>query len=197
VASELTGSQLREALNALGAVLLARDQHYEVVLVGGGSLLLRGLVKRSTRDADVVGEIRSGQLSRVRELPDPLRRAVHEVALTYALADDWLNVGPESLLDLGLPAGFEDRLTREDFRGLVVWVAGRYDLVCLKLYAAADHWPTVSRHLQDLVALQPGQSELLEAATWARSHDPSPGFRSLIVGVLRYLGMEDADRELS
>lgn len=65
------------------------------------------------------------------------------------------------------------------------------------LNAAADHWPSVGRHLQDLVALQPTQSELLEAATWARSHDPSPGFRSLIVGVLLYLGMEDADRELS
>ena len=86
--------------------------------------------------------------------------------------------GPQSLIELGLPAGFEARLERRDFDpGLVIWLAGRYDLVCFKLYAAADEWPTRGRHLQDLAALAPGAADLGHAARWVRSHDPSAGFR--------------------
>ena len=61
--------------------------------------------------------------------------------------------------------------------GLVVWLAGRFDLVCFKLYAAADDWPTRGRHLDDLRALDPTPAELGAAARWALGHDPSPGFR--------------------
>jgi hypothetical protein len=54
-----------------------------------------------------------------------------------------------------------------------------------------------SRHFQDLRDLEPGRDDLLAAARWARSHDPSPGFRSLLVETLRALGVEDADAALS
>jgi hypothetical protein len=186
--------QFEEALTTLGDVLAGRGLAYEVVLVGGGSLLLRGIIERPTKDADVVGmRLESGDIVSVDGLPEPLALAVRDVGRALGLAPDWLNLGPASLLDLGLPPGFAERLSRAGFGSLVVWFAGSYDLVCLKLYAAADHWPSRDRHLEDLRALRPTREHLLEAARWARTHDPSPGFRSLLVAVLGELGVEDAD----
>lgn len=188
-----TREDLDRALSALGEVLASRGSHYELVLVGGGNLLLRGVIKRTTRDADVLGEVVAGHVRRLEVFPDDLRVAVEDVARAYQLDAGWLNLGPQDLLELGLPVGFEGRLERVDHVGLVIWFAGRYDLICFKLFAAADHWPTESRHIQDLRALGPTTEELLSAAAWARTQDGSPDFRSLLVNVLVRLGMEDAD----
>jgi len=128
-------------------------------------------------------------------MPEALRIAVEDVARTYGLARDWVNLGPESLLDLGLPDGFAGRLERHDYGGLVTWLAGRFDMVCFKLYAAVDQGSR-SRHLQDLRELQPDRDELFAAARWTRTHDPSPGFRSVLVDALRQFGVEDADASL-
>ena len=131
----------------------------------------------------------------MRPMPEPLRTAVLDVARAYGLADDWVNLGPESLLDFGLPEGLVDRLERRDHRGLVIWLAGRFDMICFKLYAAADQGPR-SRYRQDLEELGPDQDELLTAARWSLTHDPSPLYRSVLVETLRRLGMEDADGRL-
>lgn len=190
----LPGDDLHRVLEALGELLTARGLHYEIVLVGGADLLLRGLAVRPTNDADALGvRLPSGQVRRWTELPAALATAVADVARAYGLPDDWLNLGPASLLDLGLPPGFETRLDPLEVGGLVVWLAGRYDLVCFKLYAAVDHWPSRDRHFQDLVALSATHDELLSAAAWARTHDPSPGFRSQLEDVLRHLEIHDAD----
>lgn len=189
-------TQLETALRALGELLEARRLHYEVVLIGGGNLILRGLVTRpTTKDIDLLGEWTSDGVRAMRPIPEPLRIAVLDVARTYGLANDWVNLGPESLLDLGLPDGFVERLERHDYSGLVAWLAGRFDMVCFKLYAAVDQGPR-SRHLQDLSELRPGRDELLAAARWTVTHDPSPGYRSLLVGTLRQLEVEDADASL-
>lgn len=189
-------AQLETALAALGELLAARGLHYEVVLVGGGNLILRELINRpTTKDLDVLGERTADGVTPIRPLPEPLRDAVIDVGRTYGLADDWLNTGPDSLLDLGLPDGFIERLERRDFGGLVAWLAGRFDMVCFKLYASADQGSR-SRHFQDLRDLEPVHDDLLAAARWARSHDPSSGFRSLLVETLRALGVEDADAAL-
>jgi hypothetical protein len=188
--------QLQAALSALGELLAARGVRYELVLVGGGNLILRGLITRpTTKDLDILGERALDVIRRLRPMPEPLRDAVLDVGRAFGLANDWLNVGPDSLLDLGLPDGFTERLERRDFGGLVVWLAGWYDMVCFKLYAAVDEGPR-SRHFQDLVELHPNRSDLLEAARWASTHDPSPGFRSLLVETLRALGVEEADGQL-
>ena len=185
---------MRSAFTAVGEVLAARGLRYEVVLVGGANLLLRGIISRSTKDGDLIARrLESGRIVEMPELPPPLLDAVRDVARAYGLAEDWLNVGPASLLDLGLPRGFATRLSREDFGPLTLWLAGRRDLICFKLYAAADHWPTRDRHLADLLAMAPTASELASASHWARTHDSSPGFRSLLVAVLGALGLEDAD----
>jgi hypothetical protein len=197
MAQPLDRTGLERALATLGDVLAFRGEAYEIVLVGGGDLVLRGIVSRSTKDADIVGQrLPNGDVVPLRRLPDALARAVVEVASANDLAPDWLNVGPESLLDLGLPAGFEGRLTRRRFGGLTVWLAAPYDLVCLKLNAAVDHWPSRDRHLDDLRALHPSEADLLSSARWARTHDPSPAFLSQLVALLTHLGVEDADARL-
>lgn len=189
-------TQLETALRALGNLLGARGLHFEVVLIGGGNLILRGLVTRpTTKDLDLLGEWTSDGIRPMRPMPEPLRIAVVDVARTYGLASDWVNLGPESLLDLGLPDGFAERLERHDYGGLVTWLAARFDMVCFKLYAAVDQGPR-SRHDQDLRELQPNRDELLSAARWTRTHDSSPGFRSLLVDALGQLGVEDADASL-
>jgi hypothetical protein len=186
-------TQLETALRALGELLAARGLHYEVVVIGGGNLILRGLVSRpTTKDLDLLGEWTPDGIRPMRPLPEPLRLAVLDVARTYGLASDFVNLGPGSLLDLGLPDGFVGRLERHDFGGVVTWLAGRFDMVCFKLYAAVDQGPR-SRHLQDLRDLRPAREELLAAARWTITHDPSPGFRALLVDALRQLGIEDAD----
>lgn len=193
----LDRQQLETALAALGDLLAQRGLGYEVVLVGGGNLLLRGVISRPTKDADLVGQrLEDGRIVQMHAMPAPLAQAVEDVARAYGLARDWLNIGPESLLELGLPDGFAGRLSHRDFGSLKVWFAGMFDLACFKLYAAADHWPSKDRHLADLLALKPTRLELLAAARWARTHDSSPDFRSLLVNVLRDVGVGDADVEL-
>jgi hypothetical protein len=130
-------------------------------------------------------------------LPQDLDLAVRAVAEAYGVAPTWLNTGPQSLMDLGLPDGFTTRLDRRDFPpGLVVWLAGCFDLVCLKVYAAADEPPTRGRHLQDLRSLAPDPPDLRAAARWARGHDPSRGFRDAqLAPVLDELGVRFDDDE--
>ena len=189
-------AQLEQALRALGELLEARGVHYEVVLIGGGNLILRGLVSRpTTKDLDLLGEMTPDGVMPLRPMPLPLTEAIEDVARAFGLAPDWVNLGPESLLDFGLPEGFEQRLERVDHRGLVTWFAGRFDMICFKLYATVDLGPR-SHHLQDLRELQPTTDELLLAARWTLTHDPSPGYRELPVGALGSLGLEAADAAL-
>jgi hypothetical protein len=189
-------SQLEAALGALGELLEARGARYEVVLVGGGNLILRGLVSRpTTKDLDILGRWTPDGVAPMRPMPEPLLMAVNDVARAFGLAADWLNTGPDSLLDLGLPAGFATRLERRAFGGLVAWLAGPFDMVCFKLYAAVDQGSR-SRHFQDLRDLRPERDALLDAAHWATSNDPSPGFRRLLAETLEEMGLEGADAAL-
>lgn len=190
--ADLDRSSLTTALGALGAVLAARGHACDLVLVGGAALLLRGTVSRPTKDGDIVGErLPDGSVARLDHLPPELATAVLDVARAYGLADDWLNLGPASLLDGPLPEGFEARLRPVEFGALRLWIAGREDLVALKLWAAADRWPSPGRHLADLEALAPTPDELRSAATWTRLRDPSPGYKELLAAVLQRLDVEE------
>ncbi|MEX2101098.1 MAG: hypothetical protein WEA54_01050, partial [Actinomycetota bacterium] len=62
-----------------------------------------------------------------------------------------------------------------------------------KLYAMVDQ--AGGRHEDDLRALTPTPDELLIAARWTRTHDPSPGFRGQLLLALERLGVDDADVE--
>jgi len=189
---KMTPTSLREALETLGAILDDRGHTYEIVVIGGGALLLVGLIDRPTKDLDVVALAGDGPWTRAAPLPEPLVRAVKDVAIALELEPDWLNPGPTDLLDLGLPIGFAERTTMGRFGALTVLYAAREDQIAFKLYAAADHWPDEGKHLQDLRALTPTPGELRAAARWCMSHDPSPGFRDMLLQpVLAVLGVPE------
>lgn len=189
-------SSLNEALWTLGELLEARGLTYEVVAIGGGSLLLTGMIKRPTKDLDLVARIDGGVLLTAEPLPEPLANAVRDVAKALGLAEDWLNSGPSrgegSLFDYGLPPGFRDRLTSTQYGALTLHVAARFDQVCFKLYAMVDQGAN-SKHASDLKRLAPTPDELLRAAEWARTHDPSVGFRDECRGALMWLGVKVPD----
>ena len=183
---------LEEVLQALGALLESRRLFFRLVVAGGGSLLLLGLIDRPTADVDVVALDRNGEYTTAEPLPRELALAVADVALAYDLDAAWLNCGPTQLLDLGLPPGFKDRVTVRRFGGLEVILPGRQDLLAFKLYAAADQG-TGSKHFRDLENLSPASAELLRAARWTTTHDRSDGFRGELILVLGALGVETND----
>jgi Nucleotidyl transferase AbiEii toxin, Type IV TA system len=181
-----------EVLAALGERLVESGERLELVVIGGSALLGLGLVDRATRDVDLVALRRGALLVRPDPLPEALLEAVSRIALDFNLPRDWLNTGPSSLLDFGLPRGFESRLERRDYGDfLTVWLASRLDQIHFKLYAVVDQGP--GKHEQDLRALDPSDDELLEAARWTITHDPSSGFRQELLAALAFLGVEDAD----
>ncbi len=184
-----SNESLEDALELLGELLTDRDEEVEVVAIGGGSLLLLGLIERATKDLDIVAVVNAGRYVSAKPLPDFLLSAVRDVAAATGLGEDWINGGPTSLLDFGLPEGFEQRTTTRRFGGLVLHLAGRKDQIFFKLYASVDQGPG-SKHAVDLVKLEPSPGELSEAAAWCRTHDPSEGFSQQLELALRAFGGE-------
>ena len=166
----MNGDLINQALEGLGALLSFRGQRFEIVVIGGANLIYSGLVSRTTtRDVAVLGEVKAGRIVKLRPMPPILEQAIIAVGRQFNLPADWINLGPDILLDKGLPRGFADRLERESFGGLVVWFAGRIDLVALKLYAAANpntNDPSASRHAQDLRDLKPTAGEIGFGRDW-------------------------------
>ena len=180
-----------ELFAALGEQLAVQDAQIELVVIGGAALLAIGLISRPTRDVDVVGLLTAEGIADPRPLPEPVVVARARVARDFGLPEDWLNTGPADLLDFGLPDGLVERLDRRDYGpALSIHFASRFDQIHLKLYAMADQGP--GRHEADLRALNPTHDELLTAARWTRTHDPSEGFREQLVAALFYLGIQDA-----
>ena len=179
-------------LSALGEQLAAAGERSELVVIGGSGLLSLGLIERSTRDVDLLALRTGDELSSAKPLPSALEAARNRVARDLSLPTDWLNPGPTELLELGLPEGFIDRLEHRDYgEGLTVYFASRYDQIHFKLYALVDQGP--GKHEADLHALSPTEEELLAAARWSRTHDPSEGYAQMLRDVLTHLGVDDVD----
>jgi hypothetical protein len=179
-------------LTALGEQLRLRGSTCQLVVVGGSALLALGLIDRPTKDVDVVAMRGADGLVAVTELPPDVAEAATIVARDFALPNDWINTEPAGLLDFGLPAGFLDRAQLRAYGpSLSVTYAARYDQIHLKLYAMVDQGS--GKHERDLRALSPTPDELLVAARWTRTHDPSAGYREMLVKALAYLGVADAD----
>lgn len=189
---DFNSSDLEKALAGLGELIEDQAQSHELVVVGGGSLLLQGRLRRTTQDLDVVARVEQGAYVTAEPLPEALREAVRQVADLYALGDEWLNAGPAGLLQFGLPVGFSERKETRRYGGLTLHLAGRLDQIAFKLYAAVDQGPR-SKHVRDLQDLEPTQDELVFGARWAVTHDTSAGFRDQLVQALEALGVRNAD----
>jgi hypothetical protein len=188
----LTPGRLDEALHALEEQLGFGGSSFDLIVIGGSALLALGLIDRATRDVDVVALGDTQGLSSADPLPEALVSAAARVARDFGLPAGWLNSGPADLLRLGLPAGFDQRrVTRVVGPSLTIHFASRYDQIHFKLFAMVDQGS--GKHEVDLRALDPSEDELMHAARWTMTHDPSPGFRDELLAVPRYLGVTDAD----
>jgi hypothetical protein len=187
----LDRSSTHELLEALGEQLAASGAgHTELVVIGGSALLALDLISRPTRDVDIVAFLSGQTLIEPRPLPTELVSAGRRVARDFGLPESWLNAAPADLLEFGLPDGFVDRLERHDYgEALTVHFASRFDQIHFKLYAMVDQG--AGKHEADLRNLDPTREELLAAARWTRTHDPSEGFREQLLAALAHLGVED------
>jgi hypothetical protein len=180
---------LERALDLLGRLLEDRGFGCEIVVIGGGALLLLGIIYRPTKDLDVLAVLRDGEYTTAQPLPKELETAARDVAAAVGLAPNWLNGGPTAQLQTGLPEGFHTRVETRVYRTLVVHIAGRLDLIYLKLFAVVDHGG-IGKHTDDLRRLAPTRQELLDAAAWVRGQDISPAFPEMVADTLRIFGIE-------
>ncbi len=187
-----TPARLRAVLADLGRLLPAGEPAAAIVVVGGAALSLGGVVDRATVDVDVVAvgdgnTVRPpGQLVIPARLPEAIEAAAARLARDLGLPHGWLNTAVTMGGTLVLPAGFEARIQWESFGGLWVGLAGRADLIALKLHAAVDT-DVRSRHYRDLLALAPTPDELAEAAVWVRGQDAGEGFATLVTEVIAHV----------
>ena len=90
---------IRGSLKMLNFFLQRKNEYRSFTICGGASLFLQGIVKRTTRDVDVVGE----------ELDDLLKEAAISVAENMGLKPGWLNTEPKALA-LDMKEGWEQRI---------------------------------------------------------------------------------------
>ena len=186
-------------LNALGEQLSAiNNGHIDILVCGGSALHALGLVTRTTKDVDVVAIVSHNSSDRLtletaQPLPQNLVDAAQKVERDFQLKDGWINPGPTSALDLGLPEGVLNRAeTLKYGKYLTVRFISRYDQIHFKLYAAVDQG---GKHYQDLIALKPTAEELENAARWSMTHDVSEGYRNTLKDMLIKMGYKNvADR---
>lgn len=177
-----------------GRLALAAAPRFNLVVCGGTALIAANLIVRTTKDVDVVALMDDdGTLVDPDPLPQSLVDAASIVADDLGMPKDWLNNGPSrgegGLFRLGLPEGLTKRVTWKTYGDhLSVAFIDRIDQIHFKLYAAVDQ--RGGYHADDLQLLRPSDEELLKAARWARSHDPSEGFLEGLEWFLREFGRE-------
>ncbi|MHB1861355.1 MAG: DUF6036 family nucleotidyltransferase [Gemmatimonadaceae bacterium] len=170
-----------ETLTQLGELLTITSVQVEFVIAGGAGLIMQRTIQRATQDVDVFA-IRTPDGALVRAtagLPPQLIDAVREVGRRQGLADGWLNAEMARGSDW-MPPNFEARVQWMDLPGMRVGLVGRPDFIAFKLEAAADWVPAISKHLNDLIALNPSDAELDEADRWlAAANAGAPFFANV------------------
>ena len=188
-------------LTALGEQLESlMNKRIELLVCGGAALNFLGLVHRTTEDVDILAFVtrnNEGDVSFLRADPmdAALTVAARKVARDFNLPDNWLNPGPASAVDLGLPEGVLERVVTRNFgRKLIIHFLGRYDQIHFKLYAAVDQG--AGKHFDDLLALKPTEIEIEQAARWSMTHDVSEGYKQNLQSLLEYIGFKDVSERL-
>lgn len=187
-------------LTALSEQLAAMNKpHVDLLVCGGSALQALRLVSRTTRDVDVVALVSHNSakgliMSTAKPLPAHLVEAAKKVERDFQLKDDWLNPGPTSALDLGLPEGMLERAETCNYgNALTVRFISRYDQIHFKLYASVDQG---GRHYEDLRKLNPTTEELEQAARWSMTHDVSEGYRGELKRYLKEMGHENVAQRI-
>ena len=188
-------SKLNEALLLLNEQLILTDAPAtEIVVCGGSALIATGLVPRTTQDVDIVALIQSNVLIDSEPLPDYLLNAADNVGTILSLPADWLNNGPASQFQMGLPPGFQERLTTVVVgKKLTVHYIGRYDQIFFKTFASADRG---GYHVSDLKALNPAEDELIAAAKWCITQDTSEAFRMILKDMFKQFGWQNVSEQI-
>ena len=163
-----------------------------LVVCGGTALAALGLVIRTTKDVDVLGVVVGPEnglrIQELKRFPEWLGEAAKAVERDFDLPENWLNLGPASQVELGLPEGLEKRLVRRNYgQYLTIYFISRIDQIYFKLYAAVDR---NDYHVQDLLALKPTEVEIEKAAKWAITQDVSQGFKLILKDFLKRNGYE-------
>ena len=194
-----SGDDVNERLRALGDRLAtATSATFDLLVCGGSALLFHGLSKRATKDVDVLALIRQNAAGAImpvtaKPLPPAIAATAEIVARDFSLASSWINPGPTSILDFGLPEGMLERAAMKRYGpALTVRFISRLDLIYLKLDAASEG---PGKHFDDLKTLNPTAGELRQAAKWCVSNvDRSEGYRALLKNLLEALGHPDVAR---
>ena len=188
-------SKLNEALQLLNEQLILIDAPAtEIVVCGGSALIATGLVPRTTQDVDIVALMKAEVLVDSEPLPDYLLNAAGNVGTILSLPADWLNNGPASQFQMGLPQGFQERLTTVVVgKKLTVHYIGRYDQIFFKTFASADRG---GYHVSDLKALNPAEDELIAAAKWCITQDTSEAFRMILKDMFKQLGWKNVSEQI-
>jgi len=169
-----------------------------LVVCGGTALAALGLVNRTTKDVDVLAQAEEAKegikVLKIDEFPQWLKEAAETVGRDFGLPEGWLNLGPASQLESGLPERFEKRLVKRRYgKYLTVYFTGRTDQIFFKLYAAIDR---DDYHVQDLLALKPTEKEMEEATKWVLTQDVSEGFRLVLKDFLKRNGYGDIAKRI-
>ena len=188
-------SKLNEALQLLNEQLILSDAPAtEIVVCGGSALIATGLVPRTTQDVDIVALMKAEVLVDSEPLPKYLIEAADRVGKVLNLPVDWLNNGPASQFQMGLPQGFQERLTAVVVGAkLTVHYSGRYDQIFFKTFASADRG---GYHISDLKALNPADEELIAASRWCMTQDTSEAFRMILKDMFKQLGWQNVSEQI-
>lgn len=126
--AELDRKALRHALTAVGELLANENESVAIVVTGGATLSLLGIVDRATSDVDVIaragrGEDGAVELEPPEPFPDALERAIHTVARDFELDEDWMNAVVGMQWSQGLPPWFRDEIEWTNYGA--AWASAR------------------------------------------------------------------------
>ena len=159
--------------SALNEELKQLNIKRELAICRGAALIALKIVKRGTKDVDVLKP----------KIDHSLNQAAEIVADKFKLARNWLNNGPAMLVN-ELPEDWESQCTLAySGSNLIVKSIGRRDLIYSKLYAAADRIDDI----EDLVSLNPSETELEHARQLVLKQDASDFWPEIVEECLTQL----------
>jgi hypothetical protein len=187
-----SGEHIERALSLLGQLIdAAEDNPITLLVCGGASLIVLGQVKRTTHDIDILTYFLNEPLDQINlerrtELPPEIKRLMKRISADMDLNDNWLNLGPSSLVQIGLPEGLLSRVHSKRYgKSLTALYLNRLDQIHMKLYASLSG---DERHVQDLMILKPTDREILQAKQWIETVMPDAVLPQDLDNLIRKMG---------